>query len=371
MCACGASASAGPAGAPGAERGGITTRGRAVGERFGASASGESMSAEARRGTEGKPPRSGVRRQPLCVTHDHSVSVRRQIAAGLACSILDGLRAPGEALPSTRELAHGLGVHRNTVAAAYRALRARGLLTDAVGTPPRVIRTRLSGGRLAHPALERESPDAIRLLRELATRAFEAGVPRAELTARLEGWWAESEPRELVLIEPRSGLRAVLGAELRTRAHPWVVECDWRAIRLGSAETDRAVVVGRPEIARRTEERLPGVAEIFPLVLVGGSAALARARRVRLPGVVALLTRSAEIRGFARDVAAGHHASGLSLATPDPTDPAAVGRAARIARLILVDASCWSMSFETRAPIRMLRIVSDGTVRALRRYLGG
>lgn len=334
-------------------------RGRVVGERFGASVSGEST------------PRSVLRRLPLSVTHDHAVPVGRQIAAGLACSILDGLLTPGEVLPSTRELAHGLGVHRNTVAAAYRALRARGLLTDAVGAPPRVVRTGLSGGRPAPPALEREDRDAIQLLRELATRAFEAGVPRAEITARLDGWRAESSPRELLLIEPRVGLRAVLGAELRTCAYPHVVECDWRAIRPRSAGTERAVVVARPEIARRAEERLPGVAEIFPLGLVGGSAALAWARRVRLPGVVALLTRSAEIRGFARDLAAGHHAAGLSLATPDPADPAAVRRAARIARLILADASCRSLSLETRAPVRELRIVSDGTIRALRRYLGG
>lgn len=310
----------------------------------------------------------GLDRLPLCVTHGHVVPLRSQIVAGLACSVLDRLVAPGEVLPSTRELAQRLGVHRNTVAAAYRELRARGLLTGSIGARPRVIRLGYSPDGAGPMPLEREDVDAIRLLRELAVRAFEAGVPRPRLRVPLGG---PPDAPGLVLIEPRSGLRSVLGAELRMRADPRVVECDGRTGTLGSDGLEGAVVMTRMVIAGRVGERLPRVSEILPLTLVGGSVALARARRVRLPGVVVLLTRSAGIRSYARDLTAGHHAAGLSLAAPDPADFRAVDRATRIARLILVDASCLGISFETRAPVRRLWIVSDQTVRRLRQYLGG
>jgi DNA-binding transcriptional regulator YhcF (GntR family) len=295
------------------------------------------------------------------VTHGHPVPVRRQIAAGLACAILDGLMTVGEVLPSTRQLAGMLGVHRNTVAGAYRELRDRGLIAGVTGNAPRVTDAKLAAG----------PPGTIHLLRELANRALEAGVRRTELMAQLDEWRTGSRPPELLLIEPRRGLRRVLGAELKMRACRCLEVTEWRAIRRRSSGKHGTVVVARSEIARRAATKLPEMSEIFPLALVGGSAALARATRVRLPGVVALLTRSPEIRTFARDLAAGHHATGLSLATPHPGDTMAVRRAARVARLILVDASCWGMSFETRAPVRELRIVSDRTVRALRRYLGG
>jgi hypothetical protein len=185
------------------------------------------------------------------------------------------------------------------------------------------------------------------------------------------GGWREGRTRELLLIEPRNGLRTTLGAELRMRVYSRVLESDWRAIHPRSTIAKGTMVVARPEIARRVDERMTGVTEILPIALAGGSAALATARQLRLPGVVVLLTRSPEIRSFARDLVAGHHAVGLSLAAPDPADSDAVRRAARIARLILVDASCRRLSFETRAPVRRLWIVSDRTVRGLRRYLGG
>lgn len=51
------------------------------------------------------------------------------IATGLEAAIADGSLAPSERLPAVRELASELGVSPATVAAAYRTLRQRGLVT--------------------------------------------------------------------------------------------------------------------------------------------------------------------------------------------------------------------------------------------------
>jgi len=59
--------------------------------------------------------------------------VYEQVARQLRDAILDGVLAPGEALPAERELCERFGVSRTTVREALRALQAQGL---AVGDGP-------------------------------------------------------------------------------------------------------------------------------------------------------------------------------------------------------------------------------------------
>ena len=55
------------------------------------------------------------------------------IARGIAEDARSGRLAPGTRLPGTRELAATVGVHRNTVIAAYRELAAEGFLSTEAG----------------------------------------------------------------------------------------------------------------------------------------------------------------------------------------------------------------------------------------------
>jgi GntR family transcriptional regulator / MocR family aminotransferase len=56
-----------------------------------------------------------------------------QIYRQLLDAVLDGRLRPGERLPSTRELARGLDVARNTVGVAYELLASEGVLVGRVG----------------------------------------------------------------------------------------------------------------------------------------------------------------------------------------------------------------------------------------------
>ena len=61
------------------------------------------------------------------------VPIFLQIARAVADDVRRGRLRPGDALPGSRALAATLGVHRNTVLAAYRELEAEGWIDDAPG----------------------------------------------------------------------------------------------------------------------------------------------------------------------------------------------------------------------------------------------
>ena len=81
---------------------------------------------------------------PVSVLRDVSVDRGRrdppghQLERQLAVMVREGRLEPGRRLPSTRRLAAAVGLHRNTVAAAYRRLAGRELLVMRHGARARV-----------------------------------------------------------------------------------------------------------------------------------------------------------------------------------------------------------------------------------------
>jgi GntR family transcriptional regulator len=114
-----------------------------------------------------------------------TVPAYRQIVDGVRALLVAGAFAPGDQLPTVRDLAVDLGLHHNTVAETYRTLAAEGWLE--------------LGRRRGATVLTRESPDHSpetaahygRRLREVVAEARAAGVRiknlRSELKALIEG----------------------------------------------------------------------------------------------------------------------------------------------------------------------------------------
>jgi len=103
----------------------------------------------------------------------------RQIVDAIRTVLVGGGAAPGEKLPTVRELAQQLGVHHNTVAQAYRVLAHEGFL-----------RLRRHAGA---EVLERPDPQAqpgalhvyCRQLRELTAKAIADGAPLDDVAVQL------------------------------------------------------------------------------------------------------------------------------------------------------------------------------------------
>jgi DNA-binding transcriptional regulator YhcF (GntR family) len=102
-----------------------------------------------------------------------------QIVRGLRATLLAGRFRPGDQLPSVRQLAVDLGVHHNTVAAAYRQLAEEGWLELRRGRGATVIERPVPAPT---PRAEAEFRKGVE---EVVVKALAEGVPSGAVRREL------------------------------------------------------------------------------------------------------------------------------------------------------------------------------------------
>jgi GntR family transcriptional regulator len=124
----------------------------------------------------------------IAVNLDSPVPLEEQVTQEIRRALARGELAPGDGLPSVRQLAGDLGIHWNTVARAYRRLRDEGLLVVGRG---RGVSVREKGRRPSKPTPELR--DKIRgILRDAITEARLSGLELdafKELVSRELRFW--------------------------------------------------------------------------------------------------------------------------------------------------------------------------------------
>lgn len=103
-----------------------------------------------------------------------------QIASRLRVAIASGELAPGDGLPSVRQLSGRLRINPATVVQAYRELEGEGLVTTRQGAG-----TFVQNVAADRRHREREQ-EARRLVRELLARAGGLGISAAELRSAFD-----------------------------------------------------------------------------------------------------------------------------------------------------------------------------------------
>src|SRR5689334_1177870 len=116
---------------------------------------------------------------------DSGTPLRTQLEAALRESIRSGRLPAGERLPSSRELARGLGLSRGLVQECYGQLQAEGYLTARGGSA-----TRVAAG-LATPAVP--PPAAPSVQRGRLRVDFRTGTPDLASFPRADWAWAVRE----------------------------------------------------------------------------------------------------------------------------------------------------------------------------------
>ena len=133
----------------------------------------------------------------LTVDRDSDLPVGVQVAWRLRALIATGKLAPGEQLPSVRELAELAAVNANTARAIYGRLEAEGLLVSRHGLGTFVATD------------TRPSADVERIAAEAVAEARRAGISPSDVARSIYGAsWAEDDPRSAERELPDVGVEA-------------------------------------------------------------------------------------------------------------------------------------------------------------------
>jgi len=146
------------------------------------------------------------------------VSIRQQLVTQVVLGILGDDLAPGQRLPSTRELARRFHLHPNTVSAGYRQLARERWVEQRRGSGVFV--------RASKPETPLSSALALdQMIASLFRSARKQGVSLPALRAGLRQWLELQPPDHFLLIEPDVELRRIVVADMEQAVSFAVQSC--------------------------------------------------------------------------------------------------------------------------------------------------
>jgi len=211
------------------------------------------------------------------------VSLREQLATQIALGILSGELAPGQRLPSTREMARRFRLHPNTVSAGYKQLEQNNWLESRKGSGVYVC-----ARKPAVPsgiALDQLVADFLRSARKL-------NASLAEIRASLRRWLELQPPDHFVLIESDTELARIIVSEMRKVVTLPVGSCEPNHFESGGL-ADGAIPVAISFSVKTVRTFLPDNLELLTLHLRSAGESLARhlpTSRTALVGIASAWT---------------------------------------------------------------------------------
>ena len=247
----------------------------------------------------------------LWLSRSQSIPVREQLAAQLLFGILSRRIAPGEKLPSVRELARRLKVHPNTVSAAYRDLAARGWVGQRRGSGVFVRDLKMpepAGGIEAFVRAWIEEG----LARGFAVEALEAAVTKVGSELRTQ------RPQRLLVVHPDRELAQILATEIEE-----AVACPVSSAGLDEApkelSADTCVLVTTACESRAVNELRPARYRVIRMKSVEDEIAEQQAPPSGL--LIAVVSRSPSILEWSSKLLAALGLPGMDILQRNPSQP--------------------------------------------------
>lgn len=156
----------------------------------------------------------------LWLNRTGEVSLREQLITQVVLGILCHDLAPGQRLPSTRDLSRRFGIHANTASAAYRQLESEGWVELRHGSGVFVRTTRPESPLSPELAIDQ-------MIGDLVAKARKLGASDAFLKTRLRRWLALEPPARWLVIEPDPELRRIVISEMEQSLSLPVIGCGY------------------------------------------------------------------------------------------------------------------------------------------------
>lgn len=291
--------------------------------------------------------------------HNGRVSLREQLVTQVVLGILSDDLAPGERLPSTRELARRFRFHPNTVSSAYRQLERE-----------RWIELRRGSGvyvRHVKPAIPSSSGLVLdNLIGDLFRSVREQGIPLSVLHDRLRQVLEAPPPNHFLLLEPEVELRRIIASEVeKCVTLPVKAVEDLRHI--GPSDgMERSIVVALVSQAKNIREKLPPGVELLPLQTRSVTSSLGEWLPAPQGKLVAITSRLPEFLKLARTmlIAAGFDPE--SILVRDARQPG-WQRGLNVASAVVCDSVTAEKLPKTSRAIPFL-LLAESSLKELRRY---
>jgi DNA-binding transcriptional regulator YhcF (GntR family) len=286
------------------------------------------------------------------------VSIREQLVTQVVLGILSDDLAPGQRLPSTRELARRFHLHPNTISAGYRQL-----------VRDRWVEFRRGSGVYVRASKPEMAPSPALALDQMIARLFRSArkldVSLLALRSRLRQWLELQPPDHFLLIESDLELRRILEAEL-AKAVTFPIKSS--ALEDSPKALDGSIPLALPNREAAIRKLVPPGTELLLLQVRSVPASLANWLPAPTGKLVGVASRWPEFLKIARAMltAAGFHPD--SLVFRDAREPAWQRGLKQTAAVVCDSLTASDLAAGCRAiPFSLL---SETSITELRRYEG-
>lgn len=243
----------------------------------------------------------------LWISRDASLPIREQLSAQLLLGILSRKLAPGEKLPSVRDLARRQSIHGNTVLAVYRDLAKRGWVTSE---PGRGVFVR----QFPWPAPPQGDVTLDDLIRAWLSEAKALGYSLEDVQSALARHPQPSPAHRLLVVDADPELARVLAAELTAALGQTVASGSYEAVAPGDC------VLASSGQAEHVARAL-GNTTFHLIHLKAMQDVLAGQQRPPFPVLIGVVSRSPSIRAWAGTLLSSLGFDTDSVLLRDPSEP--------------------------------------------------
>ena len=284
------------------------------------------------------------------ITKNSELPVREQLVRQVLLGILSEDLPSGHKLPSVRAVARRHQIHSNTVSAAYHDLLEQGWLE-----------LRRGSGLYVRPLQASGDGQLDQLLTGVLQAARRQNYEPEEVLHRLEHMLHPVPYQRILIAETEPAMREILQAELAESLGVPIADFD-------SSELVRALVVALPTRAAKIRRQLPRGVPCIALRLRSVRASIEGETRPSADSVITIVSRSAEIRLWARAMLISVGLEPDSLSEIDANKEDWLDRLARNA-LVVADMLV-ARALPPGCHARVFRVIADSSLAELKQFCG-